>query len=340
MAEKKRDPYFDNAKFLLMILVVFGHMMQPFIENEQWNHDLYYTIFAFHMPAFIFISGFFAKSFDPQKKAPVATNFQKFIVPYIFFQWLYSLFNRLSGAEEHFTFQLDVPNWSLWFLISSFFWQISLYFFRRIRPTAGITISILISLLVGYTPFIGRELTLQRTAVFLPCFIIGYYLPKGFFDWFKNFKYKKLFAVGFVVIYALVNYLNEVNKYMFFGSKPYDDFLNFPEWGFLVRIVTFMLAIIGMLAFFSLVPTRETSYTKEGKYTLIAYLLHGFFIRGMRAFDLENIHLGFPGFIVLALASILLTTVLASEPVGKVYNKIERYFLGNKNKNKPTYNES
>ncbi|KFN92323.1 membrane protein [Tetragenococcus muriaticus PMC-11-5] len=110
MATKKRDPYFDNAKFLLMILVVFGHMMQPFIENEQWNHDLYYTIFSFHMPAFIFISGFFAKSFDPQKRAPVATSFQKFIVPYIFFQWTYSLFNRLAGAEEHFTFQLDVPN--------------------------------------------------------------------------------------------------------------------------------------------------------------------------------------------------------------------------------------
>ncbi|GMA42879.1 hypothetical protein GCM10025853_03350 [Tetragenococcus halophilus subsp. halophilus DSM 20339] len=110
-------------------------------------------------------------------------------------------------------------------------------------------------------------MTLQRTAVFLPFFIIGYYLPKGFFDWFKNFKYKKLFAVGFVIIYALVNYLNEVNKYMFFGSKPYDDFLNFPEWGFLVRIVTFMLAIIGMLAFFlwyrleKLVTLKKEIYT-------------------------------------------------------------------------------
>ncbi|WP_249038034.1 acyltransferase family protein [Tetragenococcus halophilus] len=83
MAEKKRDPYFDNAKFLLMILVVFGHMMQPFIENEQWNHDLYYTIFAFHMPAFIFISGFFAKSFDPQKKRLLQRIFKVYCTLYI-----------------------------------------------------------------------------------------------------------------------------------------------------------------------------------------------------------------------------------------------------------------
>src|SRR5699024_490346 len=257
MAGKKRDPFFDNAKFLLMILVVFGHLIQPFISNEQWSHDLYYSVFSFHMPAFILISGYFAKSFDPENRELVAKSFQKFIIPYIFFQWTYSLFYRLTGEAAHFDFQLHIPNWSLWFLVSSFFWQISLYFFRKIPAKIGIPLSIIISLLVGYTPFIGRQLTLQRTAVFLPYFIIGYYLPENFVEKFKNFKYKKLFVINFAFIYIFVDYLDQVNKYMFFGSKPYEDFLNFPEWGFLVRIVTLVLAVMGILAFFAIVPQKE-----------------------------------------------------------------------------------
>ena len=59
---EKRDAYFDNAKLFLMILVVFGHFLQPFVNDHPLYDDLYYFIFTFHMPAFILISGYFAKS--------------------------------------------------------------------------------------------------------------------------------------------------------------------------------------------------------------------------------------------------------------------------------------
>ncbi|MGG3906453.1 acyltransferase family protein [Geobacillus stearothermophilus] len=60
---KERDYYFDNAKCALMLLVVFGHFLRPYIDGVLWVHSLYTWIFFFHMPAFIFISGYFAKKF-------------------------------------------------------------------------------------------------------------------------------------------------------------------------------------------------------------------------------------------------------------------------------------
>lgn len=63
MVELKRIPYFDNARALLIILVVLGHMSSEFIEHDELIADVYLFIYTFHMPAFILISGYFAKKF-------------------------------------------------------------------------------------------------------------------------------------------------------------------------------------------------------------------------------------------------------------------------------------
>lgn len=328
MSSKKRVPFFDNAKFLLMILVVFGHLLQPFMGETTWGHDLYFTIYSFHMPAFILISGYFAKSFDYKKSLQVRISFQKFILPYIFFQWIYSFFYWLLGTKESFSFQLHIPNWSLWFLISAFFWQISLYFFQKVPPKVGISVSILLSLLVGYVPFIGRELTLQRTMVFLPFFVIGYYLQAETVERFVDSAKKKFFLLGFLIIYAVIYIVGGVNKYIFFGSKPYEDFLNFPEWGALVRVVSLLLACIGILAFFALVPTKEKKYTSRGKYTLVAYLLHGFVVQGLRGLNVQEvIPLNFLTLVLLFISSVALTYVLSSDLVGQLYAGLEQRLL-------------
>ncbi|KAF1303787.1 acyltransferase family protein [Candidatus Enterococcus willemsii] len=327
MSKKIRDPFFDNAKFLLMVLVVFGHLLQPFIEQTAWSQDLYFSIYTFHMPAFILISGYFAKSFDRKKGMQIRISFQKFILPYIFFQWLYSFFYWLVGSKE-FSFQLHIPNWSLWFLISSFFWQLSLYFFEKVPAKIGIPVSLLVSLLVGYIPFFGRELTLQRTAVFLPFFVMGYYLPHDKVNKFIHSSKKWWWTLGFVGIYGLIHSLGGLNKYIFFGSKPYEDFLNFPEWGALVRIVTWCLACVGILAFFACVPTKQKRYTAYGQYTLVAYLLHGFIIQGLRGLGIQSLSLNVWMLMALIVGSILLTYLLASEPVGQMYAAVEQKLLG------------
>ena len=57
--KKERDYLFDNYKVILIFLVVVGHFIQPAYGNNALINALKWMIVSFHMPAFIFISGYF-----------------------------------------------------------------------------------------------------------------------------------------------------------------------------------------------------------------------------------------------------------------------------------------
>lgn len=326
MKIQKRNPFFDNAKFLLMVFVVFGHLIQSFIEDRSFNYDLYLFIYSFHMPAFIFISGYFAGSFT-RKDNQIRSNFCKLIIPYIIFQWGYALYYYLLGITDTFSFGLLIPNWSLWFLLSLFFWQMSLYLFSKMPPAVGIGISILGSVLIGYFPFISNELTIQRTFVFLPFFIMGYYLKEDGIQIIYQSKWRKWLPIGLIIVFLTIRYGYDIDKYLFFGSMPYEDFLDFPKVGVFVRLFSLMLGVLGTVSFLSLVPVNHKFFTKYGENTLVVYLFHGFFIRALRAQGLEQYDLSIVGLFALLVGSFILTILLASKPVAKFYNKLANWCL-------------
>ncbi|EAD8587403.1 acyltransferase family protein, partial [Listeria monocytogenes] len=95
----KRESYFDNAKFILIFLVVFGHFLQTFIADYAGVRVLYIYIYTFHMPAFVLISGFFAKSFG--KPGYLKKTMKKLILPYVFFQLIYSIFYYFLLSKDN-----------------------------------------------------------------------------------------------------------------------------------------------------------------------------------------------------------------------------------------------
>src|SRR5436309_770254 len=60
---KQRDPFFDNAKYLAIVLVAMGHSWERLLSESRTAEALYSVVYAFHMPAFIIISGYFSRSF-------------------------------------------------------------------------------------------------------------------------------------------------------------------------------------------------------------------------------------------------------------------------------------
>src|SRR5690625_3949932 len=149
-------------------------MIQPFTEIAGVN-TLYTWIYTFHMPAFILLSGFFAKgSGSIEYIIKVA---KKLLLPYIIFQILYTVFYFFIGKDGWQT-GIFYPHWSLWFLFSLFCWNILLIYFKKWRPFIGIPISVLIGLIVGYFGDIGHTFSLSRTFVFFPFFLAGYWLTK------------------------------------------------------------------------------------------------------------------------------------------------------------------
>ena len=63
---KERSLLFDNIKTVLIILVVLGHALEE-ISLEHEYGIIRACIYSFHMPAFIFISGYFSLGGGKQK---------------------------------------------------------------------------------------------------------------------------------------------------------------------------------------------------------------------------------------------------------------------------------
>lgn len=154
----KRISFFDNARVILIFLVVFGHLISKYVKDEPFLANIYLFIYTFHMPAFILISGYFAKKINN------AGYFEKLVkktlIPYAVFQIFYSVY-YVMFFQDAISFSLFVPRWGLWFLISLVFWNVLLYFFIKIK--FGIPLAILISLVIGYDTSIDGFLSLSRT---------------------------------------------------------------------------------------------------------------------------------------------------------------------------------
>jgi fucose 4-O-acetylase-like acetyltransferase len=313
---KTREAYYDNAKFLLIFLVVFGHFLQSFIQEDKWINTLYTTIYTFHMPAFILISGFFAKGF--QKKGYVKNIAQKLIMPYLIFQGIYSIFYFFSKGQNLTELDPLDPKWSLWFLISLFFWNVMLFLFTKFKASFALLLAVTLGIAVGYFDEINNYLSLSRTFVFFPFFLLGFYLKKDHFEKFRELKYKYISFIILIAIFVAFYVMPDFDYKWFFGSKPYES-LHFSHFnGGLIRLGVYGLALLATLSFLALVPSRRFFFTKWGTSSIYVYLLHGFFIKYFRNSELVGILKESEQIIVLFFLSILLIAFLSSKTIRKI----------------------
>ena len=171
----QRIAYWDNMKAFLIFLVVLGHFLLPAAsQNGRVVAAVYRWIYLFHMPSFVFVSGFFAKSYV--KRGGSDTN------KLIGFLFLYVLFVlALAIIKSLFSKSLVCPDpfsttSAQWYLLCMFFWYLVIPHFARIRPDVSLIITVVIALLIGVFIPDGSFLSLSRFFVFLPFFLAGYYL--------------------------------------------------------------------------------------------------------------------------------------------------------------------
>ncbi|KAB2337293.1 acyltransferase family protein [Cytobacillus depressus] len=308
---KKREYYFDNAKFILISLVVFGHFLQSFIADSKTIYTIYKVIYTFHMPAFILASGYFAKGFN--KNGYVAKITRKLILPYLIFQVIYSVFYYFLNKESSFQVDPLQPHWSLWFLISLFSWNLMLRLFTKYKPIFSISAAFTIGILVGYFDWITNYLSLSRTFVFFPLFLIGYYIKREHFYYLNSAKIRiiaiNIFAIVFIGFYMFP----DINHEWLLGSKPYTVMGAAAIEAVLTRLGFYFLSLVMVFSFFTLVPKGQYFFTTLGKNTLYVYLLHGFFVRIFRVSSVQDYFSEPENYLLLAGISILLTLLLSSK---------------------------
>ena len=101
---KQRIVFWDNIKGALILLTVFAHILYGLQEYYPTTNSIVDYIYMFHMPAFVFVSGYFGKSEHSH-------SFES-IFRIIF---LYFIFNSIVGFIYGMS-SLLVPLYSFWFL--------------------------------------------------------------------------------------------------------------------------------------------------------------------------------------------------------------------------------
>ncbi|MCM3568919.1 acyltransferase family protein [Neobacillus mesonae] len=281
-SQSKRSKYFDNAKFALIFLVVFGHVISPLKEKDGVLFTLYSFIYLFHMPAFIFISGYFSKGY--RKDGYLQKSIKKILLPYIIFQLLYSVFYFVSGKEGTFHFNLFQPHWTLWFLISLFCWNCMLYLFARLK-WKGAILSIALGIIVGYFSEIGSYLSLSRTFVFFPYFLIGFLLNRDQLMTIIKNRFSLPAGIGIITavfIYFSFGFPEDAVPWLL-GDRSYSAMGMEQIGAGIYRGVQYLVTIAVLFSFLTIIPSIHLKLTKIGERTLYIYLFHGFIVKSVPA---------------------------------------------------------
>lgn len=310
-----RLPFFDNARLVLIFLVVLGHIIQPFASDSQLINSIYAFIYIFHMPMFIMLAGFFAKGSG--KPEYILNLAKKLLLPYLMFQGLYTLLYFLLGREEWYKGILH-PQWALWFLISLFFWHILLVLFKRIPAAASLLLAVFTGLAAGYVDLSEYGLSLSRTLVFFPFFLAGYFMTT---EHVQLIKTKGLRIAGiifmpalFTFIYLFINVDVTLDTDWLSGAVAYSR-LEAEMSGGVIRFIIYLLAALLIVSIIALIPSRNFGWlTKIGEKTLYVYLLHGFIIQPLREFEILWYNHWYDAFLFV-LISALIVLLLSSKPV-------------------------
>lgn len=269
---------FDNLRGILILLVVVAHLIEQFAPFPG-SEGIYRTIYSFHMPAFLFLFGYFA-SFQPAR-----IGWQ--VLMYVLFQSLYLLFARYALGSNA-AWQYATPYWLLWYLLVSIGYQllIPLYDWKS-KPIQAVIFmfSVGLALAVGFVSSIGYKWSLSRFFVFQPFFIAGLYyrnhepvLRKALG---KGRLWYRLAGCLLPVIATIILLSSEISRNMLYGSYAYIK-TGSTLWTRLALLCigfVWIVFLVGSLG--KLLNRKLPLLTALGQNTLPVFLLHGFIIRGL-----------------------------------------------------------
>ncbi|MFF2534666.1 acyltransferase family protein [Streptomyces cyaneofuscatus] len=317
-AAKRRDPYFDNVKYLAIVLVAVAHAWEPVMDGSRATRALYMIVYTFHMPAFILISGYFSRTFD-MSSPKVKRLITGVAVPYVLFETAYSLFKRYVDDSPDTSITLVDPLFLTWFLIALFIWRVTTPIWLTLRHPLPVALAI--AMLASVSPDIGDDLDLQRVFQFLPFFVLGLLMKPEHFQLIRRREVRllalPLFAGALLFAYWIAPRMQLGWLYRANSAQEMDA----PWWsGAVMSLALFGCALALTIGFLAWVPRRNMWFTVLGAGTICGYLLHGFLIKGAVYTGLFDRHTWLSGPVGLVLVSVVAAgavTLMCSPPVAR-----------------------
>lgn len=274
---QSRVAKWDNAKAILIFLVVFGHAITHLISNNELTRSVFLWITAFHMPLFMFLTGIFSKSFVNAPKIN-ANKIVSYILLYFFMKL--TIYLTLGIFRSWGTFRWTSEGGTPWYIFVTAVFMVVTYLIKGFNNKKVLVISVALALAVGYINEIGDTFMLSRIFVYYPYFFLGYMLDRE--KMLAFISRKSVRAISWVVlviftlgIFALGDSIYSI-RYVMTGNNPYSEFgADWAPFGILLRTGCYIVSSIVSLAVLSVIPIKRIPViTKIGSKTLTVYALH------------------------------------------------------------------
>lgn len=303
---KNRVAYWDNLKGFLILTVVFAHFLWGF----QTKHPLFNVavdcIYLFHMPAFVFVSGYFGKG----NRSPSAEAVIRLLFLYFVFDGVMKL---LFGYTS-----LLVPWRSHWYLLAVATWRVSARYLAKIP---GIQLILLaISVFAGFFPSINHTFSAARILAFYPFYMAGYLLKPEENDALLRAPYKKRLLTGLPFLLASVL----CGLFASWRFQYSDNLLTMGPYQNpadpIKRLFLFLVAFLTIRALRRLCPAENLPFlTAAGRNSLWIFLFHRPFTLWVSDAMKESSPLGI--FLVAVFGTLALCLLFGNDMIAKYLNR-------------------
>lgn len=302
---KERIYKFDNIKFLTIVLVVVGHVIEPYVDKSDMFKSLFVFIYSFHMPLFIFISGLLQKRYSDTNKLKI-NKIAFFVVLGFALKFINAFSKYLAGKSFSVNFfggsSID------WYMFVMAMFMVTAYLLRKVHPAIVLSVVFIAGCTSGYFNFIDDTLYLSRFIVFLPVYMLGYYMtPELLIKIEKNLVVKLLSGVAmltfFVLSFRCLDVVYKLRK-LFTGKNPFDS-IPIDGCGFEHRLLCYAISLTLCMAVFCFIPNIKMPFvSKMGANTLAVYIFHMPLLNLIRATGLFDmiISLGDPLYKIILLS--------------------------------------
>lgn len=309
----KEDFLFDNYKLFLVAIVVLGHFLQPNYTNNPFLYNLKWLIYSFHVPAFVFISGYFSK-----REKPLLLLVRSILVPYLILEVLY-YFYYIYFLHIETKLYLLYPKFSLWYLLCLFVWRMVTPYFKRLPY--HLILAFVLGLLIGLSSIKSNFLSIPRMLVFYPFFLMGHNTTREQLTSIRIRLKKKTASLALLICFTIVlivaNFSNTSVKALY-GRYNYNYLEQKPIAGIAFRLLFYLLGTVITLLLFCLMSEKSYFFSKWGYDTMPVYIGHGYVYNYFKDETLWLANVTDPLNTILLIMLCLFLVILFSQPPFRV----------------------
>lgn len=287
-----RIKYLDNTKGILIIFIILGYVFSACADYYGYDDNFYKFFSLFMIQCFFFISAYFSSN----SKRKRSERIFKMIKLYLISQMIVTFYYSFILKTMNFSFNVFYPRYTYWFLLTMISYLCLEYVFMKINFKIMIPLSFVISLVVGFIPYIGEYASLARTFTFLPFYLLGFYADElKLLNKLRSNKFKEILVICSILILVLSLLYDDFFPYRLLrGKYSYYEVTGDLFSVFLKRVGFYIFSLIVSATFFKIMINGENIFTKLGQNTLIIYLSQGAILKTFVTYDLlvDNVILG------------------------------------------------